>query len=215
MYITLFFRMITGSISISTLIKSSLVCFEESTQVTKQDGKTTTVNQLSEGDMVLTIKNGRKSYDEVTNCTKVDGKFPAFKFVFSNGNSITVTSTHLMLVLIGNSFEMIPAKDIQLHDIMCFENGLSKICKIDEIILDKKVHVNTKSGLFYANGVLTTGICENLPKNLPTSAKDVVKKYMLNYLVQDMEFPPSVTYDKESKRFQFKHKISVQSKVAG
>ena len=106
---------------------------------------------------------------------------------------------------------MIPAKDIRIEDVMCFENGLSKISKIDEVILSKKVHVSTKSGIFYANGLLTTGICENLPKNLPDSAKDIVKKYMLNYFTQDMEFPNSITYDKESKRFQFTHKISLPS----
>ena len=199
--------MITGGISISTLIKKSLVCFEENTQVTKENGEITTVNKISNGDMILTSDNGKNSYDEVTNCTKIYGKFPAFKFEFSNGNFIIVTATHLMLVFTGKSFEMIRAKDICLNDVMFFENGLSKISKIDEIILEKKVHVSTKSGIFYANGLLTTGICENLPKSLPDSAMDVIKKYMLNYFTQDMEFSPSVEYNKETKRFQFTHKI--------
>jgi hypothetical protein len=130
--------MITGGISISTLIKSSLVCFEETTKVTKQNGEIITVKKLLEGDVILTSDNRRNSYDEVTNCTKIYGKFPAFKFEFSNGNSITVTSTHLMLVFIGNSIKMTPAKDIRIEDVMCFENGLSKISKIDEVILSKK-----------------------------------------------------------------------------
>jgi len=203
--------MITGGVSINTLIKSSLVCFEENTKVTKENGEITKVKKLSEGDMILTSENGKTTYDEVTNSTKIYGKFPAFKFEFSNGNSIIVTSTHLMLVFIGKTFQMIKAKDIKINDVMCFENGLSKISKIDEVILSKKVHVSTKSGIFYANGLLTTGICENLPKNLPESAKDIVKKYMLNYFTENMELPPSVAYDKESKRFIFTHKISLPS----
>ena len=205
--------MMNGVISISTLIKSALVCFEENTQVTKEDGSNISIVQIFEGDKIMSITNDFKFYDEVTSCTVLEGKFAAKKFVFSNGKFITVTSTHLMLILNGNHLELTPANDIKLHDVMCFEDGFSKITNIFEITLDKKVHVNTKSGLLYANGLLTTGICENLPKNLPAPAKVVVKKHMLNYLMTNLDFPHSIIYDDECQRLRFTHEIVSKSNV--
>ena len=105
-----------------------------------------------------------------------------------------------MIIFTENHFEMVSAKEIQINDVMCFEYGISTILEISDLILNKKVHVNTKSGLFYANELLTTGLCENLPKNLPDLAKNVVKKHMNNYLLENMEFPDSITLSIDQKQ---------------
>jgi len=105
-----------------------------------------------------------------------------------------------MIIFTENHFEMVSAKEIQINDVMCFKYGISTILEISDLILNKKVHVNTKSGLFYANELLTTGLCENLPKNLPDLAKNVVKKHMNNYLIENMEFPDSITLSIDQKQ---------------
>ena len=86
---------------------------------------------------------------------------------------------------------------IEIHN-FCINTYLTSFRS--ELILNKKVHVNTKSGLFYANELLTTGLCENLPKNLPDLAKNVVKKHMNNYLLENMEFPDSITLSVDQKQ---------------
>jgi hypothetical protein len=192
--------MVSGNISINTLVKSALLCFDENTKVQITNGTTISANQLCKGDKILSKENDEKFYDDVVNCEILEGDFPAHKFKFSNGKSITVTSNHLMIIFTENHFEMVPAKEIQINDVMCFKYGISTILEITESTLDKKVHVNTKSGLFYANELLTTGLCENLPKNLPDSAKNVVKKHMNNYLLENMEFPDSITLNIDQKQ---------------
>ena len=54
----------------------------------------------------------------------------------------------------------------------------SKVTKVVDVVLDRKVSVNTLNGTMYGNGVLTTGMCENIPKDIPASAKGVQMAYM-------------------------------------
>merc|ERR1711997_1337979 len=62
------------------------------------------------------------------------------------------------------------AREVQVHDLMCFEDGkFTKVTKVVDVVLDRKVSVNTLSGTLYGNGVLTTGMCDNRPLNTPTS----------------------------------------------
>lgn len=186
--------MVAGDdVSISNCIKRALFCFDENTKVQITSGETIPVSQLSKGRKILSKENDEKFYDEVTDCTKVEGKFQAVKLIFSNGKSITVTSNHLMIVFNENELEMVPAKDVQLRDKMRFKYGFSTVTTLSEVILDKKYHVNTKSGLFFANELLTTGLCENLPENLPEAAKNIVKKHMNTFLRQNVEIPNSLT----------------------
>lgn len=192
---------------VNCLVKRALLCFDENTQVLIQDGYKATgskipMHQLTVGDMILSVKENHIFYDEVTKCSTVEGKFAAINFEFENGKSITVTSNHLMLVFNGDELEMTPAKDVQLNDVMYFEDGTCKYSESDgfsnvtgkcHVVLDRKIHVNTKSGLFFSNNLLTTGMCENIPKTLPGAAKSIMKKRMVNHLIKNTEFPKTIT----------------------
>jgi hypothetical protein len=85
---------------------------------------------------------------------------------------------------------------------MYFEDGTCKYSELDgfsnvtgkcHVVLDRKIYVNTKSGLFYANNLLTTGMCENIPKTLPGAAKSIMKKRMVNHMIKNTEFPKTIT----------------------
>ena len=165
------------------VLKACVTCFDEDTQVIKNDGKSVAVKDLTEGDRILSIKDAsnphEKFYDEVTNATLVHGSFAAHKLVFSNGKSITVTSPHLMMILKDSIMQMVAAKDVQVHDIMCFENSeFSAVTETVETLLPRKMNIATKTGLFFANDLLTTGMCENIPKILPAPAKDIQTQFM-------------------------------------
>ena len=154
-------------------------CFEESTEVTREDGSTVAVKDLNEGERILSQKDGKKFYDKVIDATIIEGKVPAHKFEFANGKHVTATSPHLMMVWKGNEMEMVAAREVQVHDLMCFEDGkFTKVTKVVDVVLDRKVSVNTLSGTLYGNGVLTTGMCDNRPLNTPTSAKLIQMAYM-------------------------------------
>ena len=84
-------------------------CFEESTEVTREDGTLVAVKDLKEGDKILSLKvtnGGTKYHDKVINATVIEGKCEAHKFVFSNGKSITATSPHLMMIWKDNKLEV-------------------------------------------------------------------------------------------------------------
>ena len=171
------------SFSLIALFKSLCLCFDEDTQVIKDDGKSVAVKDITEGDRILATKDASnphdKFYDEVINATLVHGSFVAHKLVFSNGKSITVTSPHLMMILKDGIMQMVAAKDVQVHDIMCFDSGLfSAVTETLETLLPRKMNIATKSGLFFANDLLTTGMCENIPETLPAPAMDIQTQYM-------------------------------------
>ena len=108
------------------------VCFEENTKVSRDDGKIIYVKDLKEGEMIQSIKDGKKFYDKVIEVSIFEGKFQAHKFVFSNGKTITVTSPHLMMIWKGTEMVMTAARDVKMHDLMCFENNA--FAKVTEIL---------------------------------------------------------------------------------
>ena len=175
------------------IVRRALLCFDEKTLVTKKGGETVCINELSEGDMILSQKDNNIYHDVVTRCNTIEGKFPAQKFDFENGKTITVTSKHLMLVFNGDELEMTPAREIQENDVMYFEDGFSKVIEISDLILDRKIQLNTKSGLFYANNLLTTGMCENIPETFPKFAISIIKRRLVNYLIVNTDFPKKIT----------------------
>ena len=98
--------------------------------------------------------------------------------------------------------DQVTCRPPQLNDVMYFEDGTCKYSPADgfsnvtgkcHVVLDRKIHVNTKSGLFFSNNLLTTGMCENIPKTLPGAAKSIMKKRMVNHLIKNTEFPKTIT----------------------
>jgi len=166
-------------VALITIIKTAFLCYDEETEVEKEGGETVSVKDLLEGDKILSQRDGKKFYDKVTNVTTIEGKVTAHKLEFSNGKSITVTSPHLMMIWKENEMQSIAAMNVQVHDVMQMENGqYSKVTRITNTVLDRKVNVNTQEGLMYANGIFTTGMCENIPTTNATPASQVQMQYM-------------------------------------
>ena len=163
-------------------------CFEEDTLVIKRDGTNAKVGDLGVGDEILSKAelDGQFSADifaTVTNATKIAGSFPAHKIMFSNDNHITVTSPHLMIIKSDKeSMKLVAARDVKPLDEMVFSDGsFYQIEKIEDVVLPIKVNIETSTGLLFANGFLTSGMCENTP-DLDNNAKDVLRDYMVSHL---------------------------------
>ena len=77
-----------------------------------------------------------------------------------------MTSSHLMVMFKAKGLQMMAAKDVRVHDVMGFEDfSLSKIVKIKDVTIPTKVNIATSNGILYANGILTSGLCENAESN--------------------------------------------------
>ena len=65
------------------------------------------------------------------------------------------------------------------------DGNLSSVVRVDNIQIDRKVSVNTESGLLYVNGVLATGMCEYGPKEVSSA-----EKLLLDYKEIHRDFEP-------------------------
>jgi len=187
------FAMIHESISLWSIPKNfpSKFCFDPSTTVEMANGQTIAVEDLQAGDKILSCKSvdngncGRHYFDSVIDATIIEenGPFSAHTFVFENKKQINVTSPHIMYIYKEINGKIIPvttaAKDIKVQDIMLFQDGsYNKVVQAIDFNLAKKVSINTAGGSFFANEVLTTGMCESYKEDkLNALAKTVLKSF--------------------------------------
>jgi len=168
-------------------------CFQEDVEVVKEDGTAVKVGELKVGDKILSkldlgCQSTANTFALVTNATKVvGGEFPAHKITFNNGKHITITSPHLMITKSDKEMKMVAAKDLKLLDEMAFDDGsYSKIEKIEDVVLPVKVNIETSTGLLFANGLLTSGMCEKTPDLENNSAGDILGEYTASHFGKDM-----------------------------
>jgi len=169
-----------------------IFCFDPSTSVELANGKMIAVEDLKLGDEIVSCRseelgNCANHYlDTVTDVAIIEkhGPFPAHTFVFENGRQMNVTSPHIMYTYEMKAGELIPvttaAKDVRENDVMMLQGGaFSRVTKVIDIQLNRKVSINTAGGSFFANGVLTTGMCENYNpvEDLNISATSALEKY--------------------------------------
>ena len=78
---------------------------------------------------------------------------------------------------------MAPAKDVKINDLMMFHDGsLSKVSRVMDFDLQRKVSINTAGGSFLANGVMTSGMCDNYDSDiLYTPANEVLNAYVKSH----------------------------------
>jgi len=164
-------------------------CFDPLTNVELENGAKVAVEELRLGDKVLSCQSpdqgdcGSRYLDTVTDVMVIEkgGPFSARTFVLENNRQINVTTPHVMYTYQRIAGKMAPvttaAKDVKVNDLMMQQDGsLVKVTQVLDIELSRKVSVNTEGGSFFANGVLTTGMCEiqaeNSLKTYVTSHKD-------------------------------------------
>merc|ERR1711971_446562 len=163
-------------------------CFQEDVEVVKEDGTVVKVGELKVGDKILSKldlggQSTANTFAMVTNATKVvGGEFPAHKITFKNGKHITVTSPHLMITKSDKEMKMVAAKDLRLLDEMAFDDGsYSEIEKIEDVVLAVKVNIETSTGLLFANGLLTSGMCEKTPDLENNFAGNILGEYTASH----------------------------------
>jgi len=162
-------------------------CFDPSTTVELANGQEMAVEKLNVGDQIVSCiskDNCESRYaDHVTDVTVIEegGPFPAHNFVFENQRQINVTSPHIMYVYKEENGEMITkaAKDVKVQDSMKFIDGsYSRVVQVIDFNLAKKVSINTAGGSFFANEVLTSGICDSYQEDdLNVLASTVLTSY--------------------------------------
>ena len=188
--------MATSLRNVDSISGNPYMCFDPSTSVELANGKMIAVEDLQLGDEIVSCRsaetgNCANNYlDTVTDVTIIekDGPFSAHTFVFENERQINVTSPHIMYTYEMKAGELIPvttaAKDVRENDVMMLQGGsFSRVTKVIDIQLNRKVSVNTAGGSFFANGVLTTGMCEgyNPVEDLNISATSALEKYATSH----------------------------------
>merc|ERR1711997_174798 len=159
-------------------------CFHPKTLVKKSNGTEVKVDQLKQGDVILTKDDMKICPTMVTNATIIEGSFDGLKLYLEDGKTITVTPPHLMLINKDGAMYPVQAKDVQVHDIMPLEDGkLSKIIDIQDVNLTTKVNIETAAGTLFANGIFVTGMCENSPSLEEKNAMDIIMEYQSTHMV--------------------------------
>jgi len=160
-------------------------CFDPSTTVELGNGQEITVEKLNVGDQIVSCiskDNCESRYvDHVTDVTVIEegGPFPAHNFIFENQRQINVTSPHIMYVEENGEMITKAAKDVKVQDSMKFIDGsYSRVVQVIDFNLAKKVSINTAGGSFFANEVLTTGMCDSYQEDdLNVLASTVLTSY--------------------------------------
>jgi len=149
-------------------------CFDPSTTAELESGQTVAMENLHHGDKIVSYQSseqdgisGGNFIDTVTNVEIVEGgPFSAHTLILQGNTQINVTSPHVMYIYKTDGENLIPvtaaAKDVKVNDVMRLIDGsFVKVTQVLDFELNRKVAINTAGGSFFANGVLTTGMCEN------------------------------------------------------
>ena len=152
-------------------------CFSESTLVwTKNEtvpdtaAKEILIKNLREGDLVGTLEPSFHQsiehnfmWTRATDVTISIGNWTAHTFEFWNGQHLTATSPHLMVILRRGKYYFTRADAVQINDQMVVHGVMAKVSNIRNHFLTRKVAVETEDGTVQVNGVLASGICDDNP----------------------------------------------------
>ena len=152
-------------------------CFSDSTLVwTKNEtvsdstAREILIKNLREGDLVGTLEPSfhqaikhKFMWTRATDVTVSNGNWTAHTFEFWNGQRLTATSPHLMIIFGSGRYYFTRADAVQINDQMIVNGVMAKVSNIKNHILTRKVAVETEDGTVQVNGVLASGICDDNP----------------------------------------------------
>ena len=126
------------------------------------------------------IKKRQKNYTLVSVKQVVEGQFNGKLICLENPKyTLKVTNEHMMLYTDSEESKIFikSAKNVVIGDIFVTKDGNFAVKAIEDIVIKNKVNIETESGLIIANGIFTTGFCENV--NLKSSdAQTIVDEYI-------------------------------------
>ena len=177
-------------------------CFDVSTTVwTKnetqpdKDAKQVMANDLVEGDLVGTMdlnmiqanEEQKFTWTRATDVTIYRGKWKAHFLEFSNGNRLTVTSPHLMIIWKDEAPYFVRADQLKIGDMMKVNDMMTHIAKIKTSMIGAKVAIETEDGTIQVNGVLASGFCDDNPesKNKVMKVQAMINEYKTYHFGED------------------------------
>ena len=176
-------------------------CFSDTTMVwTKNDTSSdVTANQvfamnLKEGDLVGTLdasssktQNYKFMWTRATDVTIYEGNWTAHSFAFQNGQHLTVTSPHLMIIVQSEKSYFIRADQVQVGDLMLVNKKLVKVTSTQNHFIERKVAIETEDGTIQVNGVWASGFCDNNVDTLNRVVKyqTIVDDYKIRHFGED------------------------------
>ena len=139
-------------------------CFAENTLFVTENFGTVKAKHLKVGDFVLTLSNQpgikRIEWTQVTKNEQTIGDFQFKKLVFNNGNCITVTIEHQMLVVCHGKKIVKQAKQVIVGNEMLNENGETiTVTSVETFGMDKKYDITTDLGTAIADSVFVNCVC--------------------------------------------------------
>ena len=170
-------------------------CFDYATTVwTKNEtssdeyARQVKVLNLVEGNLVGTMDINSRPYDpkkmvwsRATDVTIQSGHYKGHYFEFSTGHHLTVTSAHLMIIWKNGKSYFVRADEVQVGDAMQVQEAIAHVTKIENIMIMKKVSIETEDGTVQANGVLASGLCDHNPEvhGRVVKSGNLVKNYKI------------------------------------
>ena len=164
-------------------------CFDEKTAIHLAD--TTTIKFASDiqvGDKVQAFDIIKRQKNDTFVSAKhvIEGEFNGKLIRLDHPeHTLKVTDEHMMIYIDSNETKILikPAKNLVVGDIMLSKNGNFAVKSIEDIVIKNKVNIETESGLIIANGIFTSGFCENvyLASN---DARVVIDEYIRTHFIQ-------------------------------
>ena len=155
------------------------------------------VKNLEEGSLVGTLDVSMKSnsgykftWTRATDVTIRNGNWKAHTFIFSNGNNLTVTSPHLMIIKRNGMMYFLRADNAQIGDEMIVQKETVQVLDMKLQRIKKKVAVETEDGTIEVNGVFASGLCDYNPDvvNKIVKYETYTKKYTSNHFGSEYRY---------------------------
>jgi len=164
-------------------------CFDGKTAIQLAD--TTTIKFASDiqvGDKVEAFDIIKRQKNDTLVSAKhvIEGEFNGKLIRLDHPeHTLKVTDEHMMIYIDSNETKVLikPAKNLAVGDIMLSKNGNFAVKSIEDIVIKNKVNIETESGLIIANGIFTSGFCENVYLT-SNDARVVIDEYIRTHFIQ-------------------------------
>ena len=138
-------------------------CFSTNTKmiVLEKNGECKkSVSEIRKGDLVLTFDGKEKVFSKVIENKLNEGIFEFYEIQLKNGNNISVTGNHTMIVFDKDAKEIKFkfACELKVGDLLRTTDGLHEIMKINNEMKYNSYQISTEKGTVLANDVLVSTI---------------------------------------------------------
>ena len=157
----------------------ALACLSEDSHILVKSNesnvleKQVRVGEVFEGQLVATLKDGRKAWTHVTSSRRYEGNFEGVEVVATDSMSnysLTVTKEHKLVrllrarSLLDEAWEVVPADALRRGDsIQVLGNDgarIANVTSVTQVHMQSKFDIKTESGTVLASNALITTMCD-------------------------------------------------------